>query len=192
MEIKISHNFDDVQKRLDGLQADYASKVLARAVNRTMEQGQTEMRRAITSEFNISSSKVREKLFLKRASFKSGRFELQAELVSRDPRGKRRSINVINFAGRQNNLGVTVKIKKGGERKLIRHAFIGNGGRTVFVREGKARLPIKPVQAIDIPQMFTTKRINDRVLSKIIAVFPVVFEREERFALDRFARGGKA
>ena len=188
--IGIETNFPEIEARLDALQEDYRTKVLVRAVNRTMEKGQTEMRRAITSEFNISATKVREKLFLKRASFKSGRFSVEAELVSRDPRGKRRSINVINFKARQGKQGVTVQIKKGGARKLIRGAFIANAGRTVFVREGRERLPIKPVQVIDVPQMFTTKRISARVIAKIKAVFPVVFAREERYALDRWSRKG--
>jgi len=189
--LSISTNFPEIERRLDQLQGDYATKVLVRTVNRTIDQGNTEMRRAITAEFNISAAKVREKLFVKRATFKAGRFNVEAELVSRAG-GKRRSINVINFAARQGKQGVSVKIKKGGSRKTIRGSFIANNGRTVFVRVGKDRLPIKPVQAIDVPQMFNTKRVNDRVLRKMKAVFPVVFAREERFALDRWSKAGRA
>ena len=68
-------------------------------------------------------------------------------------------------------------IKRGGGVKKIAGAFVGNKGRTVFMREGKARLPIKPVQVIGFSQMFNARRIHDRVMAKVRAEFGVELDR---------------
>ena len=187
MKLSLSHNFPQIERQLKQLREDIAKKATVRAINRTAEQGKTEMSRRIRQEFNVTTAKVREKLFLKKA-IAGGRLTIQAVLESRDPRGRRRSINVINFAGRQVAKGVSVKVKKGGGRKVIRNAFVGNKGRTVFARQGKQRLPISPVQAIDIQQMFNTRRIKNAVIAKIKEVFPRVFQREVAFYTQRFGR----
>lgn len=83
MQIVVSHNFPQVQARLDQLQRDIAQKATVRAVNRTVEQANTQMRRAIGEEFNLTSSKIREKLFIRRARYSQGVFGIQAELLSR-------------------------------------------------------------------------------------------------------------
>ena len=53
---------------------------------------------------------------------------------------------------------------------------------------GDARLPIEPVRTIDVPMMFTTKRINSAVIRAIESKLPVIFEREARYALLRFGK----
>jgi hypothetical protein len=186
LKISVQHNFPQVMRAVAQLEKDMADRVMARALNRTIEEGRTDMSREIRSEFNLSASKVREKLFIEKASFKGGRLTLQAALVSKDPRGRRRSINLINFAARQTSKGVTVKIKKGGGRKTLPGAFIANKGRTVFKRQGKARLPIQPVQTIDVQQMFNTRRINAAVVRRLGPKFVKNFEHELRFALTTF------
>jgi len=184
--INVKHNFPQVMRAVAQLERDMADRVTVRALNRTIEEGRTDMSREIRAEFNLPASKVREKLFIEKASFKGGRLTLQAALLSKDPRGRRRSINVINFGARQTARGVTVKIKKGGGRKAIKGAFIANKGRTVFKREGKARLPIQPVQTIDVQQMFNTRRINPAVVRRLGPKFVKNFEHELRFALSKF------
>jgi urease beta subunit len=184
--LSIQTDFGDVQRRLDAMRSDVADRVLKRSMDRTIEQGRSEMTRQITGEFNIKAGKVREKLFVRKASFKGSRFELEAVLTSRDKSGRRRGINLINFAGRQTKAGLTFKIKKNGGRSIIKRGFIGNKGRTAFARVGAKRLPIKGLTTIDVPQMFNTRRINAKVVKKIRDVFPTVFEREAAFAVSRF------
>jgi hypothetical protein len=188
MQLSIKADFAGVQKALNQLQADIAKTVTVRTVNRTTELARTAMSREIRAEYNITAAKVREKLVIKRASLKAGRFEVEAELLSRDPRGKRRSVNLINFAARANRKGVvTVKVKKGGARKRVGpRAFIGNKGRTVFERTSDKRLPIRPVQTVDVPQMFNTRAVNRKVMQVIRQRLPEVFERELAFALSKF------
>jgi hypothetical protein len=190
MKLSISSNFDDVLRDLDRLQKDVQEQATARAINRTLEQARTSMSREIRAEFNMPAAKVNQALRITRASFKRGVLEIEGVLESPTKRG--RSLNLINFAARRTAKGVTVKVKREGARKLIPGAFIANEGRTVFIREGKKRLPIKALQTIDIAQMFNTKRINRRVLQFINQKFPEVFAHEAKYYTDRFnARGAR-
>jgi hypothetical protein len=184
LTISVKHNFADVQRELEQLQEDIAARATASAVNKTIDQAKTSMSSEIRAEFNISASKVRDALRVNRATYRNGLFTIEASLESPTQRG--RSLNLINFDARQTSQGVTVKIKKSGGRKLIRGAFIANGGRTVFIRVGKKRLPIKAEQTIGVAQMFNTKRINARVVKFIEDKFPTIFEHEVQFYTDRF------
>ena len=80
-----------------------------------------------------------------------------------------------NKAGTQNQL--RFQIKKVGGKKIISGAFIGNKGRTVFIRETGDRLPIKALSTIDVPQMFNTRRIKKRVIKRIEKELPIEFDR---------------
>ena len=186
--LTIKTDFKDVERRLRGLQSDIRDKALVRAVNRTVEQARTDMSREIRQEFNLSAAKVREKLHIRRAGLVGGRLRIEAALLS-TARNGRRSLNVINFQARETKAGLTAKIKRQGGRKVVsKRGFIGNQGRTAFERVGTKRLPIRPLQTIDVPQMFNTRRINAVVLRKIREKFPVIVEREIRFYTARFGR----
>ncbi|MGK2897219.1 MAG: phage tail protein [Burkholderiaceae bacterium] len=202
MQLTISTNFPKVQAALDRLQEDVRDRALASAINKTLDQAKTGMVREITAEFNVKAAYVRDRLRVRRA-FARARFEIQGSLIG-GKGGKGRSANIIAFvenkvtlaegrrrakAGTQNQL--FVKIKRAGSKKPLKGAFIGNQGRTVFERVGKARLPIRPVQVIDVAQMFNTKRINAKVVQLMRDKFPDIFAREARFYTDRFNRGGK-
>ena len=180
MQINIRTNFAEVATKLGQLQEGIASKVLARTLNTVTAQAKTAMSVQIRREFAVSAAYVRERLAVRRAFAREGQFSISAELVGGG--GRRRSANVIAFGARQVKGGVSVQISKG-RRKVIKNAFIGNKGRTVFSRDGKARLPISPVQTIDVAQMFNTRRINAAVVAAINGKFPAIFERELRYAL---------
>lgn len=186
MQLSIKANFPQVQAKLRTLQSDLADTVAARTVNKTLDQARTAMAREITSEFNVTSTYVKQRLSITRASARGGLVRLTAELRGGD--GKRRSANVIAFAARQTARGVSVKIKRAGGRKVIDHAFIGNAGRTVFKRRGDKRLPIDPVRTIDVPQMFNSKRVSAAVLRIIEQKMPGIFEHELQFALSKWGR----
>ena len=183
MQINIRTNFPDVSRQLSRLQGDMADKVLARSLNRTMDIAKTAMSREIRSEFNLAAAYVRDRLRIKRAFARAGQFSISAELAAGDGK-KGRSANVIAFGARPAPGGVSVLIRKG-KRKVIKGAFIGNKGRTVFRRVGKSRLPIESVQTIEIKQMFNTRRINAAVVAAMNARFPSIFDRELAYALSQ-------
>ena len=203
MQLSIQTNFADVARQLKTLRADIASKATASALNKTVAQAKTKMGREITSEFNISASDVRDKLRIKRATARGGLVAIEAVLEAATKSGRGRGLNLIRFlekstslaqarkrgkAGTQNQLHV--QIKRSGGRKALGSAFIGNKGRTVFVRVGKERLPIKALTTIDVAQMFNTKRINARVVELIEARFATIFANEVKFYTERFNSKG--
>lgn len=184
MQITISHNFPEVQRQLDELHRDIATKATASALNKTVAQAKTAMSREIRAEFVLPAAKVNEALRINRAQAKGGLFSLEASLES--PRKRGRSLNLANFAARQTSKGVSFKVKRNGPRKTIPGSFLINNGKTVMIRVGKSRLPIKALQTIDVASMFNTKRINAKVVQMIEAKFPTIFQNEAKFFTDRF------
>lgn len=193
LTVNVKAEFGQVFKALDGLGSDVKGKVIARTLNRIGAQTKTQATREISREFNIKSSKVRQRIVVRKA-FARTRLTVEVLVTAR---GGKRSINVINFGAKQSKKrGVTVKVKRAGSRKPLKVAFIGNKGRTVFSRVNpktgavSKRLPIFPVQAIDVPQMFNTRRISRSLLDNVRLKFPVEFNRQLQFALSRFNRTG--
>lgn len=197
--ISVSHNIDEVQKRLKAKQKEVAAAAL-RAVTRTSQGAQTRMVETISSEYKVTRAFVRERLRLRKAS-KKGPHAFEATLIG-NPNGRnKRSMNLIHFAiskltrvevaawrreasGRLNRPQVPFQIKRSGARVTIKGAFIGNDGRTVFRRTGKARLPIEPVQTISVPQMFTSRRSQETVQGWIRANFARIFEAELKYRMS--------
>lgn len=172
------------------LRDDVARKATASALNKTVTQAKTAMSREIRAEFVLPAAKVNQALRINRARATGGQFSLQASLESPSKRG--RSLNLANFAAKQTSKGVSFKIKRTGARRLIPGAFLINGGKTVMIRTGKRRLPIKALQTIDVAQMFNTRRINAKVLRVIEDKFPAIFANEAKFFTNRFSQTGKA
>lgn len=186
--LSVKHNFEEVARQAQELQRDVAQQAMTRAVNGTLNQAKTRMGRAITAEFNIKASAVREALRVKGASRKVGLYEIEGYLESPSKRG--RSRNLIHFGAKQTATGVQVQIKRVGPKKTLAGAFIAKKGNqyggVVFVRRGHSRLPILAKQTIDVAQMFNTTRINELVVRFIEDKFPEVFAREAKFYTDRF------
>lgn len=200
MTINIRNNFPEVAAKLNRIAEDVGHKAMVRALNTTVAQGKIEMARKISQEFRISVSAAKDRLAVRRASVRGGELRFQAFLEA-TRRGKGRSMNMIAFvngkvskasAKRQGNAALArqlqFQIKRSGGRKVIPGAFIGNDGRTMFIRTGKARLPIKAVNTIDIPQMFMTKRIHGVVVDMLVRKFTANFNRELSVVLRGFAR----
>jgi hypothetical protein len=151
-------------------------------------KAKTEMTRAITSEFNIKADEVRARLRIVKAKRMIKDWFAELDPFASKKRG--RSLNLIRFlekkvtlaegkrrkkAGNENQL--RFQVKRVGGKKIITGAFIGNKGRTVFIRETNARLPIKALSTIDVPQMFNTRKIKARVEERIRRELPIEFER---------------
>lgn len=190
MRFDVRHNFGDVAKRLGQLRDDLQEKAIARSLNRIVDRSRTEMGREIAAEFNITKREVNDNLTVSKASPKPGRLFLTATLAS-PSRKKGRGFNLIRFVSGRRVVGgkgapqLKLKIKRSGGLKSVRWAFIGNQGRTVFIRQGNKRLPIKALTTIDVPQMFNTKRINAKVLDMIRRELPIELERNIKFITRR-------
>ena len=195
MQLSIKTNFPDIAKQLATLQSDVRIKALASAVNKTVEQAKTQMVREIASEFNVQAGYVRDRLNIRRASFMAGELGIEATLLG----SGKRSANLIRFMEKFVTLAqsrkrakagdlsqLRFKIKKAGGMRVITGAFIGNQGRTVFIRTTNRRLPIKALSTVDVPGMFNTKRINNKVVAAMKDKFPVIFQREAAYYTSKF------
>lgn len=187
--------FDQVAASLKALSADARAKALGPALNRVAEKARAEVARAIPEEFAVKAAEVRNAVTVRKAS--SGKLEARIEIFgSTKKRG--RSLNLIHFLAAYQAAGKSFKtrggkgsrkdlealagqlgflIKRAGGLKKIEGAFVGNHGRTVFRRTGKARLPIEPLQVIGFSQMFSSRRISARVMAKIDADLPIEVDR---------------
>src|SRR4051812_39018528 len=95
VNIVIKQNFPEIERQLDQLRADIRDQALVRAINRTVEPARPEMAREISKEFNVTITKAKDALVIKKAGFKRGTLVIQASLESPTRRG--RSLNLINF-----------------------------------------------------------------------------------------------
>lgn len=201
--ISIRHNFPEVAARLDRLSLDVGNKAMERALNATVRQGRTEMAREINQEFRVKVGVAKERLSVTYAKTRGGAYRFYAELLAKRARGLHgndwRGMNLIHFvtseprrskSGKLGQLKFQIKRKGGG--KTIPGAFIATnkktGGRAVFVRSGKERIPIETKTTIDVAQMFNTRRINSAVRAAMMKHFQKNFQRELRAVLKGYAR----
>ncbi|HET9701154.1 MAG TPA: phage tail protein [Burkholderiales bacterium] len=210
MKIDVRHNFPEVMAKLQRLPGELRDKAMASALNKTSEKARTESVRAVTDEYNVKASDIRPRFHLRRATSRG--LQLVATLEAFGRRRGGRAMNVIHFLERKVTLAearrrrkagtlndLRFKFKRGGGMKTIPGAFLGNQGRTVFRRipgttmgtrskfgGTKHAEQIEPVTVIDLPQMFTSRKINERVVARIQREFPVEFDRAARLVLSRF------
>ena len=194
ISLSIKHYWPDLQRKIDRQRKAIADKAMARALNKTIDQGRAEMARRIAAEYRIKISDVRQRLAITRARKQGKALELTVSLEATRA-GKGRSMNLIAFhtgGGRVLKSGkrqqLRFKIRRDGGNKQITGAFIGNKGRTIFIREGEDRLPIKAVSTIDVIQMFNVKRINLAVREALLASLESNFDRELRVVLGGYAQ----
>lgn len=100
-------------------------------------------------------------------------------------------VPVAAFPHRQTHAGVSVQINKG-SRSLIRSAFtarLKSGHLGVFLRKGKARLPIKEAFTTRVSDVFNDQGFIPAVQTRTHAVFSSAFYRLLKLELDK-AKGG--
>jgi hypothetical protein len=198
--ITIKDNFPAVAAQLKRLADDVGNKVLVRSLNATIDQGKTQMARTISQEFRIAVGAAKDRLKVSKANAKQGGIGFEVSLEA-TRKGKGRAMNLIAFVENKTTLGearkrgkkgtqsqVYFQVKRTGGKKFIRGAFIANKGRTLFIRTGKGRLPIKSVSTIDIPSMFNTRRINTTVVKVMRDRFEKNFSRELNVVMQGYLK----
>jgi hypothetical protein len=208
MQLNIKTDFRDIQRRLDALPKELQNRVVPAALNKVVPKARTEMVRMITREFAIGANEVRARLRITKATRQLDNWYATVDPFAQTKRG--RSLNLIRFLEKsislaeaarrrkrgeggsyqlnkhvrlQKALQLRFKIKRSGGKQVINGAFIGNKGRTVFVRLEKGRLPIQALSTIDVPQMFNTKRIQSAVIARIEKELPIEFDRAIKAAI---------
>lgn len=202
MKLNIKVDTSAALKQLRGLE-EKTKAAATMALNKTAKKAQTEINRAIRDEYVVKADEVRNSMQLRQA--RQG--DLQAVIdIFGSKRRRGRSANMIHFLAALQAAGVALKtrgsslrrsdlkdigrqlgfkVRKAGGVKTIQGAFLANRGRTVFMREGRARLPIKPVQVIGFSQMFSSKKISQRVMAKVDKDFIEELDRAIKLLLSR-------
>ena len=137
-------------------------KATLSALNKTGKQALTAADKAMRQIYTLKKKDITKALKFKKANYST----MTAYIVSKGTK-----FPVIAFQAKQTKKGVTVKIKRAGGKKLIRHAFkatMKSGHTGVYQRAGKSRLPLKPeLRTISVPQTLTSEKILD-VINKAI------------------------
>lgn len=163
--------------RLEARTAGHVDAAAATALNRTSVTVRAEAVRKIGGTYNIKASVIRDQLRLKRAD----RSRLEAQVIASG-----RRIPLIAFQARQTRRGVTVRVKQ--ERKLVRGVFIAKmptGHTGVFERKGRARLPIRELFSVSLPQAFTNRQILAALKQIAKERFGIEFARAMKFRQGR-------
>lgn len=192
MQISMRADISGMQDRLRRMQHGLRDRAIAAAINRTATQAKTAAVRDIGNTFNLKRADIRERIRVSRASARG--IVIQAALTAP---GKR-SMNLVRFLeqkvgkrelarrARNGALGLYVKVRRDRPAKLLSGpVFVGNQGRTLFRRVGKGRLPIEPLQTVDVPQAMFSKIGTDNLRKAVRDVFP----KNLRHEIDRLMAG---
>ena len=174
IEFDFSSDIKRATKQLGAIAKDVVPIAARRAVDDTAKNAEVAARQRISKHLGLPAATVRSKM----QRLKANKFKLTAYVI-----GRGRPLNLINFKAKQMKQGV--KASAWGKRKLYKKTFIANKGRTVFVREGRSRLPIKPVFVESIPKAFMNERIMPVVKLKVREQWPKNFKRHFNFYLRR-------
>lgn len=150
MKIEIKTNADRVKSTVAELASQIKTKAMVRALNHAIGKVKTEAGREVRKVYNIKLAAITKSTTVQKAHM--GQASLRASVkfsgrpISLIEFGGR-PVNPWNVPGRKNRKpggGVSVKVKVGGSRKTVKHAFIATtskGYRGVFMRESVPGAP---------------------------------------------------
>jgi hypothetical protein len=160
VSMSVQSTIKQVTRNLSAIERKVIPKATVTALNKVGKEVTTVAVKTINARTGLQQKVIREFLDSFKASSRSWVFLLRA---------RRRPFNLIRFGARQTKKGVSANAWEG--RKVYKGAFIGNSGRTVFTRKGKARTPIKSVYGPDM-RVFLEKTNLDAMEKKVGERFP--------------------
>lgn len=172
-DIDVRMDVKNLTNWLDRLERQAIPRATTAAINKTATNAKATAAKTLSKEMGLTQKVVRKYVDIRKA-YRGTEF---AVLTFR-----RAKSNLIRFGARQTKRGVSAKAW--GKRKIYKHTFIGNQGRTVFKRVGKSRLPIKPVYGASIP----TEAAKDKTRQAVQQTVNERFPRHFRDALRRFSK----
>ena len=174
MQIRISVDLDGAMKVLDDLERKYVPQAASAAINRVATSARAEAVREIARKTGLTQAEVRKHVDIVTAN----RGNLEATIVA-----KAWSPNLIRYKARQTPQGVVASPWR--NKRTHKGTFIGNQGRTVFVRQGKARLPLKPVRGPSVRKEFLQGYAIKAMEKKVAERFGLEFDRALRAIIAR-------
>ena len=187
-----------------------ANKALVRTLNKVGAQGFVALRKGVRAVFNIKDKRLKAAMVIIKAKGN----DLDYEIISSG-----RRIGLINFGARQTNprRPASVSVIKGRRTKL-KHAFIATmpgGNRGVFTRTSTEKAPrkgrykgrsvsrgprqgsklqrqvLKRLTGPGVTLMASNQAAQDAFIKRVEEQFPLVWEREIAFELNKIKPKGK-
>lgn len=165
-------------KELAFWQSNAPEKAVARAASKAGNDALRAMRtaagRSVRQRKKIKAGVVSKAFKL---NYASPRSSLESMEWSMDVTGA--PMPLIAFPHSQTRRGVSVMVNAG-SRKLVKGAFIAtmkSGHEGVFVRTGKARLPIKELFSTRVTDVFKDEGMIPAVFARTQSVFTSAFQR---------------
>jgi hypothetical protein len=148
-----------------------------------------------------SVEEVQRKKLMKESAIRDGtpmdkpgsRVEIRALTWKMRISGK--AIPLGKFLHQRGPLGVSVAVNRGGGRKLIRGAFVAtmkSGRKGIFLRRGKARLPIDELYSSKISDVMSDRGTIPRVQGQALFVMEKTFAKGLDRELKKLRRSGNA
>lgn len=170
----------EVEKQLGEFKKQ-APSVIARALNRAVENTRTNAVRKTTEQYGIKAKDVRATISI----VKANKNTLGAVVKSKGPMLplSKFKVNPSNPRPKNPPKVLKVAVKKNGLKEIL-GAFVADvNGNKVFRREGKSRLPIKQLFAPAVPIMIGNANVLDYIESEALKVFDKRLDHEINRAL---------
>ena len=178
--ITVKADVESVKRWMNSVQKDRVPAAASRAINKTLTNVRTESSKRIRDERALKAAVVKDALSISKAN----KYQLYGALIASG-----RPIPLREYQARQTQKGVTVKVSPGGRKLIVeagRHAFlVGRYGDHVFIREGKARVPITKLYGPSIPSTFLKQKITEAMTKVAGDNWPKRFEEELNYELSR-------
>ncbi len=165
MQFDVRADISQAVQFLNDLQRQIIPAATARALDRTATNARTEAIKTIREETGLPTTLIRDRLQIRGAT----RDRLVATITA-----LKAAPNLARFQARQTKQGVSANAWR--KRRVYPKTFLGNAGRTVFKRIGKARLPIAPVYGPSVPRTFLQKRAQQAIERAVESRFQHNFE----------------
>lgn len=135
---------DNVKTMMKGIR-NGVPNVLVTSINKTLGTAKTQATARIGNELNLKAARIKDDMTLSKANYSN----LSGALVATGE-----PVGLVQFGASEVQKGVTVKVKRQGSRKLLKHAFIAKGkGKSIskkdetvkthiWWRAGRDRMPV--------------------------------------------------
>lgn len=171
MAIKLTTKSDirDLQRRLRRDQRHLIPKMTNQAVNKTASQARSFAGSTVAKAAGLKVGIVKERMKL----FKSTYRTLSAAVEAFGG-----AFNLARFKAKQTKVGIAATVW--GKRRVFKGAFFAFGKKTVFRREGKARLPVRSMYGPSVPSALAAREIERQVQDHIEKRWPINLEQAAR------------
>lgn len=180
MQLKLTLDTQPVDRLLAEVPRD-VPRVIARALNKTSLSAKAQALKTLATELGSTQRVLRSCIYLCKASPVQLTAVLGVEerkplpLIALDPKAKETLVGV-SYRG------------PGGLRRTVPAAFIArmpSGHRGIFMRRGKARLPLRELTGPSISKVFGQPNVQEQLARVVEQRWPVVLAQEVNYALLR-------